>query len=125
MRSRVKPEYKQAKDYYERGISVCERWADSYENFLADMGEKPDGLSLDRIDNDGNYEPSNCRWANAATQRKNCRRTSLVMLDGREMLVQDAAELIGVHPSAIWNDKRRNNVTIQEAVDRVAKRQTA
>jgi len=66
------PRNKDYKHYGALGVQVCERWA-KFENFIADMGPRPDGLTLERNDPAGNYEPSNCRWATWAEQQRNKR----------------------------------------------------
>ncbi|MET7347444.1 hypothetical protein [Streptomyces mirabilis] len=73
------PRCKDYADYGGRGITVCQRWR-TFENFLADMGVKPEGRSIDRIDNDGSYEPGNCRWATLSEQNSNQRRQARQVL---------------------------------------------
>lgn len=79
------------KYYGGRGIKVCARW-DSYDNFLEDMGVCPDGLSIDRIDNDGDYTPENCRWTDQKTQTRNSRRGSAYSAFGETKRICEWAE---------------------------------
>ena len=68
-----------------RGIRVCDKWRESFENFLSDMGFRPIGMSLDRKNNEGNYEPNNCKWASREEQINNRRRTIRVRFPDREI----------------------------------------
>lgn len=76
MHGRCKPTARGHEWYYDRGICVCDRWSgpDGFANFVGDLGERPNGLTLDRIDPDRSYDPGNCRWATTAEQAFNRRR---------------------------------------------------
>lgn len=82
--------------YGARGISVCDRWK-SYENFLEDMGERPEGMTLDRENNDGNYEPGNCRWASQMTQGNNRGNNRIFEIDGKNLTLSEASRAYGIH----------------------------
>jgi hypothetical protein len=82
--------------YGGRGIRVCERWKNSFENFLEDMGKKPDFMSLDRINNSGDYEPTNCRWATIHQQSVNKRNNVFVTINGSKKTLSEAAKEIGI-----------------------------
>lgn len=83
------------KNYGARGVQVCERWQ-TFENFLADMGERPDGCSIDRIDSRKGYSPANCRWATRVQQNRNTSRNRFIEHQGRRMCMSEAAALAGM-----------------------------
>ena len=82
--------------YGGRGIFVCERWRMSFMNFLLDMGSCPAGKSIERIDNNGPYEPGNCRWATPKEQACNTRRTRLITYNGITLCMKDWARHLGI-----------------------------
>lgn len=85
------------KHYGGRGIAVCERWL-KFVHFLADMGERPEGKTLDRKDTNGNYEPGNCQWSTQLEQTRNRRSNHIVTAHGITGCISEVAELLGVDP---------------------------
>jgi len=87
------------KDYHKygaRGITICDEW-NSFENFYNDMGDRPKGLTIDRVDNNGNYEPGNCRWATAKEQGLNRRPTRMLEKDGMVLCMNDWHKKLKLH----------------------------
>lgn len=103
------------KIYGGKGIKVCDRWK-KFENFYADMGKKPEGTSLDRIDNDGNYEPGNCRWATNRQQSRNRSDNHMVTIGSETKCFTDWADLIGISRNTIYNRIGRLGWTTEEAL---------
>ncbi|MBP8241326.1 MAG: hypothetical protein KAX36_03040 [Thermoflexales bacterium] len=107
MRSRCRnPKYRQWNDYGGRGIDVCKRW-DDFQTFAADMGERPPGHSIDRIDNDKDYSPENCRWATRKEQQRNQRRAVFVEVDGVRYRAIELADKAGVKVDTVISRSQR------------------
>ena len=81
----LNPKCKSYNNYGGRGITVCDRWLESFENFLSDMGKKPKGLTIERVDNSKGYSPDNCIWATRKTQVRNTRKTKLTANQVKEI----------------------------------------
>lgn len=98
------------------GVSVCERWRD-FRAFMADMGERPAGMTLDRIDNAKGYEPGNCRWATRIVQARNRPRINRVLsFQGEELTLAEWAERTGLTSGSIWNRIERLGWSIERAL---------
>lgn len=101
--------------YGGRGIKVCDRWL-SFENFFADMGHSPNGLSLDRINNDGDYCPENCRWATDIEQHRNRSDNTYWTHDGKTRPIAEWAEVIGINKHTLADRVSKSGWSIEQAL---------
>lgn len=109
------PSFKDTRDYQAKGIKVCGRWR-NFHNFYKDMGPKPTSKhSIDRIDNNGNYEPANCRWATTTVQARNTSKNTIYTVDGVTGCVPELAEHFKICANSLHKSLYRGN-TIEDAV---------
>lgn len=101
------PAHDQYAIYGGRGIKVCDRWDQSFEAFLQDMGEKPKGMTIERLDTNGNYEPGNCCWATMAQQNRNRRSNINVERDGVTKCIRDWCDELGFNLDRVYGRIRR------------------
>ena len=119
-------------DYGNRGIAVCQRWKDSFADFISDMGMRPSSLhELDRMDNQGNYERSNCRWVERLVNARNKRSNHRITFNGITMCISEWSEKTGLARHVIWKrlkcgwtvartlttPSRRHSETLRDAED--------
>lgn len=115
MKRRCKPGNEKYEYYSARGIKVCEKWM-SFEGFLEDMGVKPEGTSLDRIDVNGNYCKENCRWVTSKRQMRNRRDNIKVEFEGKMQNVVDLAERFNINPITL-KKRLRLGWTVEKSVN--------
>jgi hypothetical protein len=105
------------KHYGGRGITMCDRWRNSFVEFLNDMGEKPQGFTIERINVNGNYCKENCKWASYLEQGRNRRNNKKYTFMGKNVTVQEAIDMAGVNIRRVSvNQRLKNGMTIEEAV---------
>lgn len=108
------------KHYGGRGIVVCDRWRHSFEAFLEDMGERPEGMSLDRIDVDGPYTPENCRWADTTTQARNSKQVVWVTVCGVSKRLVEWCEDLGISINTVRDRVKYKGFTYEAAIRKAA-----
>jgi len=114
-------------EYGGRGIKVCDRWLgkNGFWNFIDDMGMRPNGCSIDRVDVNGDYEPGNCRWATPKEQSYNRRNNLVFVIDGKTYNTEDAARILGKHPETLRLRKRKgfsdDDIVSKENIKRLRK----
>lgn len=111
------PKNPRFKRYGGRGIKVCDRW-NSFENFFSDMGARPEGMTLERINNDGNYEPTNYRWATRKEQLQNTSRIRHLTYNGQTLSLADWARKIGINANTLTMRLNAYGWTVEKALSK-------
>lgn len=99
--------YRQRRNYKDKGITICDRWKNSFENFYQDMGKRPAGKTLDRINNDGNYELNNCRWATAKQQANNTSKNCIILFNKQAKTLAEWSQFLNIKYSTIHSRLNR------------------
>lgn len=120
----VNPNVPEYKYYGARGIKVCERWIHSFRNFYEDMGPRPSPKhSIDRINNDGDYSPENCRWATQTEQSRNTRCNHLLTINGISKTISEWAEMVGIKQNSLLYRIRRG-ISPEDAINPTLERKS-
>lgn len=106
---------KDYKNYGGKGVKVCDEWKNDFQQFCADMGTRPDGYLLDRIDYNGNYEPNNCRWVSVAKSSRNKSNNNYIELNGVAKTIGDWSRLLGGHKSLV-RSRLKQGWSIEKAI---------
>lgn len=113
----LNPANKHFVNYGGRGIKICNDWINDFNQFVIDMGERPQGYSIDRIDNNGDYTPNNCKWSSKKEQQRNRRITKYVTIEGVNYLVCELAEKYGFKWDTIVQ-RAKTAKTFEELIDK-------
>lgn len=113
----TKPSCKDYSSYGAKGITVCERWL-TFANFFADMGDKPEGKTLDRKDNAKGYAKENCRWATPKEQVANSRHPKVITINGVSRHVLGWANHLGITNGALYHSAKKRRTTLYEEIRR-------
>ena len=103
-------------DYGGRGIHVCDRWRESFFNFIEDMGKQPAGMTIERIDNDGPYSPDNCKWETRLKQAQNKRNSIKIEIDGETNIESEWERFFGVK-NGFMRNRRRDGKPIEKILE--------
>lgn len=106
-----------ANRYIQRGITCCDEWLESFEAFFHDMGPCPEGYTLDRIDNNGNYCPENCRWATPLVQASNRGEfNDVYTYNGQSHVLKEWARIFNINYGTLWNRLNKKNLSFEQAI---------